>query len=94
MYEENVRNQIIAIGTDPVLVSTAHRRNEIVITNSSSATQVITISFGDVATALEGVVLQPWSVYYASNTQGFNVFQGDIFVIGSAVSGQISIFER
>lgn len=94
MFLENVRNQIVAVGTDAVLLSPAHGRNEIVITNTSGAAQIITVSFGDIAIAGAGVVLQPNSVYFASNTQGFNVYQGDIFIIASAVSGQVSIFER
>jgi len=91
---ENVRNQIVLVDTANVLLSPAHYRNEIVITNTSSGAQVITISFGDIAIAGEGVVLQPNSVYFGSNTAGFNVFQGDIFIIGNGSGGQVSIFER
>ena len=94
MFLENVRNNIAAVGTDAVLLSPAHGRNEIVITNTSSAAQVITVSFGDVAIAGAGVVLQPNSVYFSSNSAGFNVFQGDIFVIANGASGQVSVFER
>jgi len=96
MYDlqENVRNQIIAVGTDSVLLSTAHKRNEITITNTSAAAQVVTISFGNEAAAGAGVVLQPNSVYFASNTVGFNVYQGDIYIIANGAAGQVSIFER
>ena len=94
MVLENIRNNVVAVGTSTVLLSTAHERNELVITNTSSAAQIITLSFGVEAAALAGVVLQPYSVYYASDTQGFSVYNGDIFAISSAVSGQISIFER
>jgi len=92
---ENVRDQIVAVEDSAAsLFSTAHRRQEIVITNTSSGAQVITLSFGIPAVAGAGVVLQPNSVYFASNTQGFNVYQGDIFAISNAAGAQISIFER
>lgn len=91
---ENVRNQAIAIGTTPVLLSPAKFRQEIVITNTSSAAQTITLAFGTVAAAQVGVFLQPYSSYYASASEGFRVYAGEIWGIGSALAGQVSIFER
>lgn len=92
---ENVRDQVVAIdNTAPNLFSTAHRRQEIVITNTSPAAQKITLSFGIPAITGSGVVLLPYAVYFASNTAGFNVYQGDIFAISDAAGGKISVFER
>jgi len=91
---ENIRNDLVAVGTDSILLSVAHPRNEIVITNTSSAAQNITLSFGKEAVSTVGVFLLPYSVYFATNAQGFNVFQGEIYAISDAVSGQVSIFER
>jgi hypothetical protein len=91
---ENIRNQILGVDTSNVLLSPSRLRTEIIITNTSAAAQVITISLGEPAVANKGVVLGPYAVYYASNTQGFQVYTGEIFAIGSAINGQVSIFER
>jgi hypothetical protein len=93
MYYD-ARNDLVAVGTSSVQICPSRVRNEIVITNTSAAAQTITISFGSQAVANVGIPLKPFSVYYASNTTGFNVYQGEIFVISDAVSGQVSIFER
>jgi hypothetical protein len=90
----DARNDLVAVGTDNVQLSPARNRSEIVITNTSAAAQKITISFGSPATSGAGVVLTPYSVYFASNTSGFNVYQGDIFVISDGAAGQLSVFER
>jgi hypothetical protein len=94
VYNENVRNSLVAVSTTSVLLSTAKRRSEIVITNTSTAAQNITLSFGTEAVATYGVLLAPFTSYFASNTQGFNVWEGEIFSIASAINGQVSIFER
>jgi len=93
-YGENVRNESLAVGTSSVLLSPARRRSEIVITNTSTAAQNITLSFGVPAVAGVGVFLLPYSVYFATNAQGFNVWEGEIFAIGSAINGSVSVFER
>lgn len=93
-YGENVRNDLLAIGTSNVLVSPARKRSEIVITNTSTAAQNITISFGIPAVSTYGVYLLPYAVYFASNAQGFNVWEGEIYAISDGAAGQISIFER
>ena len=91
---ENVRNQAVAVGTSPVLLSTSRMRQELVITNTSSAAQTITLAFGTQAAATVGIFLNPYSSYYASASEGFRVYAGEIWAIGSAVAGQVSIFER
>lgn len=90
----DARNDLIAVGTSSIQLSPARVRNEIVLTNTSTTGQTLTISFGTQATANVGVVLKPFSVYFASNTSGFNVYQGDIYVVSDGAAGQISVFER
>jgi len=95
MYDvENVRDQILGVGTTAVLISPAHPRKELVITNTSPAAEKITLSMGRIAEANAGVVLLPYAVYFANNAAGFNVYQGDIYGISDGAAGQISIFER
>lgn len=93
MYYD-ARNSLEAVGTSSVMIAPARVRNEIVLTNTSTGGETITLSFGSPATANLGVVLKPFSVYYASNTTGFNVYQGEIFAICDGAGGQLSVFER
>jgi len=92
--QENLRNDTLAVGTSSVLVSPQRKRKEIVITNTSTAAQNITLTFGKTAVAGKGVFLLPYSVWYSSQTEGFNVTNDEIYAISSAVAGQLSIFER
>jgi len=91
---EDARNSLLDIGTSSVLISPARVRNEMVITNTSAAAQNITLSFGSPAVSKVGVYLAPYSAWFASNTSGFNVWNGDIFAISDAASGLLSVFER
>lgn len=91
---ENIRNQQLAVGATSVLLSTARNRSELIITNSSTGGEIITIALGNEATANAGIVLTPYSVYYASASQGFNVWNGEIYAICSGAGGLVSVFER
>ena len=91
VFMENVRDDTLAVSTAAVLVSPARYRNELVITNTSTAAQNITLSFGKPAVSGAGIFLTPYSVYYSPPT---GVYSGEIFAIGDAINGQISIFER
>jgi hypothetical protein len=91
---EPTRNELVAVGTSSVMVSPAHERQEIIIVNSSAAAQVITLSVGMSAGLSMGIPLQPWGVWYGSANSEFRVTSEAIYAISSAVSGQISIFER
>jgi len=90
----DARNDTVAVGTSTVMISPARPRSEIVITNTSTAAQKITLSFGTPSAAGAGVVLTPYSVYFASNTTGFQTWTGEIFAIGDGAAGALSIFER
>jgi hypothetical protein len=90
----DARNDLIAVGTSSIQLCPARARSEIVITNTSAAAQTLTLSFGSQAVNNVGIPLKPFSVYYASNTTGFNVYQGDIYIVSDGAAGQVSIFER
>jgi len=92
---QNVRNALVAVGTADVLVSPSHERSEIVISNTSTAAQNITLRIGaGTAVAYYGIFLLPYSVWFSSDSQGFKTTNSEIHAIGSAVSGQLSVFER
>lgn len=89
---ENIRNANVSVGTSSVLLSTAHERKELIISNTGSTT--IYISMGGDAVINSGIYLLPTSVYYATKGQGFEVSSESISAIGSAGGGSIAIFER
>jgi hypothetical protein len=91
---ENSRNEAVTVGAASVLVEVAKFRREIILTNTSTAAQNITISFGTPAQAGRGVVLTPYAVYYANPNQDFSVWSGEIFAIASAAGGTLSVFSR
>jgi len=94
MIYEDARNISASVGTSSTQISPNKARSEIVITNTSTGGQNITLSFGSPATAGAGILLTPYSTYFASNTTGFSVWTGEIYAISSAASGTLGIFER
>lgn len=79
-----------------ILPTASNGRKLYSIRNSSTGAQVITIFPANnlPAVALKGIVLSPGQIYYESNSEGFECWQGQVQAIGSAVGGQVSIFER
>jgi hypothetical protein len=94
MKAEIIRNSVVSVGSASVLVSEEKNRIELIITNTSSAGQFVTISFGQDAVAAYGVYLSPYSTYYSSKSDGFSVYKGSIYAYSSAAAGQLSVYER
>lgn len=92
--EEDIRNDLITVGTTPVLVCEERNRLEINLSNVSAAAQQITLSFGQEAVFGYGVVLLPYAVYWATVTMGFKPTRGKIWAVASAAGAQLSIMER
>lgn len=92
--EENVRNEAVAVGTTAVLISPAHKRREIIISNSSSGAHKITLAVGNVAVAGAGILLPPFSTWYGSANSEFKVTDLAIYAISDLAAGQLSVFER
>jgi len=97
--KENVANRAVSVGTTPVLVSEEQdgitsQRYVILITNTSTGGQTITISPFQNATAGSGIVLSPGG-YYADSTDSFYMpSQSRITAVSSAAGGTLSVFER
>lgn len=70
------------------------KRTEIIITNTSTVNQVITLGIGQDAVAGVGIVLYPGASYVASIDSKYKPTNGRITAISSAASGSIAIFER
>jgi len=90
------RNELISIGTSSVRVSETKdvsKRTSITITNSSTGTEIITISIDKEATSLAGRTLYPGGAWNASRGDRFFPTQKQINVICDQASGQISLAE-
>lgn len=96
---ENVVNKTVAVGTTSVVISPTIQapsfRKLITITNTSTAGQIITVSFGTaVAVAGEGIVIYPTGSWYESMDSQFKPSQEQINVIASAITGSVGVHER
>ena len=98
--DKNGRNDLVTVSTTSVVLSPQMqdgvRRKSIVITNTSTAGQVITIKKGyGSAIALYGLTLQPnASMVDSSISEDILCFQGTISAISDALNGQVSIQEE
>lgn len=92
------RETLSAVGTSSVEISPelgeSGQRDVIVITNTSTAGQTITLSFGKDAIANRGIVLYPTGAWSESIDSAFIPTNSRICAISSAASGQVTIHER
>ena len=91
---ELTRNDAVTIGTSALNISTSHNRQEIVVTNTSTGGQVISLSFGKTAEAGAGIVLLPGWAYYATRSEGFRPSSETLSGIASAAGATLAVFER
>lgn len=90
-----VRNDLITVGTASVNIAEGVPRQAIVIRNSSTAAQEITLNLGfNVAVANKGIVLKAGESFTDSTSEGYVCYQGQITAIASAANGQVSVMER
>jgi len=92
------RNTQLTIGTSLVLVAnrvTAPKRKGISFRNSSTGSQVISLSFSEneAAVANSGIVLSPGSVVNDFTSEGYTCWQGTISGIAGAAGAVLSIYE-
>ena len=91
------RNDKVAVGTSSVELCpslTNRERILLVITNTSTAGQVIYLSDGQDGVVGYGIPLQPNSSWAESRDSKYQLSNERICAISSAVSGQVSIRER
>lgn len=92
---EWIRNEAVAVGTSSVEIAPARNRKMILIRNTSSGTQEITVHLGyGVAVADVGIVLAAGESFSDSSEANYECFSGTITAIGDAASGQLSVVER
>jgi len=89
------RNEKVTVGTSSVQIAPARKRRVILIRNTSTGTQRITVCMGfKEAVEDEGIVLEPGELFSDSNSEGYECWQGVITAISDSSGGQLSIFER
>ncbi len=95
--QELIRNFSQTINTTPSVVAEEQYgtiRSVLVITNTSTGGQVITISPADQATAGSGVVLYPGGQYVDAMDSGYKPTSTRITAISDVAGGLIAIHER
>lgn len=94
---ENIRDEAVAVGTDVVIVSpdmTTAERNALILTNTSTGGQVISLAFGAEAKAGSGIVLSPGGFHSESKDAGFKPTNKSITAISSLAGGTLAVHER
>ena len=95
--QELIRNTSLTIGTDPVVISEEQyntQRTVIMVINTSTGGQNITVSPEDVATAGNGILLHPGGFYQDTQDSGYKPTNKRLSAVSSAAGGTVSIHER
>lgn len=95
----NTGADLVAVGTSSVKIiekAQAEERQQLVVRNSSTGGQVITLfpANNQVAVANKGIVLSVGQAWVEANSEGFECWQGEIQAISNSASGQVSLFVR
>lgn len=95
---ERVRNAALAVGTTGVIISNQlfeGQRTVLVLTNTSTAGQIVTIQTGEQAqTALSGIILYPGGSWSESIDATFQPSNLEYWAVASAAGGTLAIQER
>ena len=94
--EELTSNYKVAIADTSTLISQEcfQQRSAVIITNTSTAGQVIYIAVGQEAKVGEGIPLSVGGVYQDTMDAGYKPSNKQIQAISSAVGGLVSVHER
>lgn len=95
---ERVRNSAVAVGTTGVIIAPEliiGQRTVLVITNTSTAGQTITIQTGEQAQSnLAGIILYSGGSWSESVDSAFQPSNLSFWAVSSAASGSVAIQER
>jgi len=95
MTDGLVRNDAVAVGTTPVLLSYRHpSRIAWAITNTGATQITIDLSDGGTAASLSGIVLQPKGAAADSDGGDYKCWKGGITVISDVGGGTVGFMER
>jgi len=90
------RDDVITVGATSAEVSPEidTQRNVLVITNTSTAGQIISLAFAKEAVAGKGIILYPTGSWAESIDSAFKPTKARITAIASAAGGSVTIHER
>lgn len=92
---EFARNESLTVTTASQNITQRDEHRQIfILTNYSTGGQVITITFGQVAVAGVGVVLNPGEKYGEADGDNFECYKGVINCISSAAGGTLAVYTR
>jgi len=88
------RNDIITVASTASVILAPNRPGRTAIYISNATGQILTITKGDqAAVANQGIVLQPTTVWFETDGEGFRCWRGTITAITSAGTGSVGIAE-
>ena len=90
-------NKTVSIGVTAVVVSNQllpKQRKEIILTNTSTGTEVISLAFGQDAVNGEGIVLYPGGSYASSKDGDFYPSELHVSAVSDTASSSLAISER
>jgi len=94
---ENIRDSTLTIGTISVVLVLQHipgERTALAITNTSTAGQTLSMAWGKVAVAGQGVVLYPGGSWSESIDSRFTPSEKEVQTVSSAAGGTAAIHVR
>jgi len=94
---ENMRNASVSVGTSSVIVApevNAGQRRVLVLTNTSTGGQNISVSWGETAVSGRGIYLTPNSTWSESVDSGFIPSWKDVQAIANIAGGTLAVHER
>lgn len=94
---ENIRDDVVSVGTSVTKISedqTSATRSALILTNTSTGGQIISLGFGKEAIAGSGIVLNPGGFHSESQDAGFKVTNKMITAVASAAGGTLAVHER
>jgi len=96
---ERNSNTSITVGTDPTVASIEKgnqngRRVSIILINTSTGGQVISLALGSEAAAGQGIVLSPGGSWMDSMDGGYYPTQQQVTAVSSLAGGTLAIQER
>lgn len=98
LTDDKIRNAAVAVGTTAVQLALkleTGQRKSLVITNTSTGGQIITIATGQSGVqALAGIVLYPGGSWSESLDSSFIPSNLEFWAIASAAAGSVAIQER
>lgn len=95
MADAIVRNETVAIGAATVRVSPTRKRVAWMVQNNSPAAQTVSVSMQKTgATPTAGILLNVGDSISDSDSGGYQCWQGDIVVVGTAGGATAFIMER